>query len=142
MSSDSDSDSDSHSDSYSHSPFTSPADEKDEKEMAKTPLVTTTNITRTTRVRDSISPVDGKTNDCDRYHTFEAFVPQQRLAEDKPEKKMGHSWDVLRAVMKLKKAPNDAATAARRISVHRSEKRASKMLTSHATDRERLLSVA
>ncbi|KAF2115622.1 hypothetical protein BDV96DRAFT_574207 [Lophiotrema nucula] len=92
---------------------------------------------RSTKVHDAISPIDGKTKSCDRSHTFDTFVPHRHLGDDKPEKRMGHTWDVVRAVAKLRKP---AKNMARRASVRRSEK-------SHGfkrmgeTDHERLMSV-
>ena len=72
---------------------------------------------RSNKVRDDISPIDGKTKSCDRSHTFDTFVPQQHLGEDTNEKRMGHTWDVIRAAAKLKKP---AKKIGRKVSVRRS----------------------
>jgi hypothetical protein len=50
----------------------------------------------------TVSPVDGKTEDCNRRHTFDAFVNQQQIrSEIEPEKRVGHGWQVFRALKKV-----------------------------------------
>jgi len=50
------------------------------------------------------SPLDdGKTESCDRTHTFDAFVPPHKLGQDKDPKRIGATWDVIRAIVKLKR---------------------------------------
>lgn len=51
-----------------------------------------------------IDPRDGKTKACDRARTFDSFVEGDQLGTAKQQKKMGHSWDVVRALQKVKAA--------------------------------------
>ncbi|KAF2273315.1 uncharacterized protein EI97DRAFT_461197 [Westerdykella ornata] len=54
---------------------------------------------------DSIDPVDGKTKQCNRSLTFDSFLDERHLGEDKAEKRIGHTWELWRGVSKaLKKA--------------------------------------
>ena len=52
--------------------------------------------------RYTISPTDGKTEGCDRAHTFEAFLEQPKISGDAGrEKKVGHGWQVARALKRV-----------------------------------------
>ncbi|KAF2497406.1 hypothetical protein BU16DRAFT_537069 [Lophium mytilinum] len=46
---------------------------------------------------------DGKSAGCDRGHTFDSFVPPHKLGGDKEPKRVGATWDVVRAIVKLKR---------------------------------------
>ncbi|KAF2804099.1 uncharacterized protein BDZ99DRAFT_481660 [Mytilinidion resinicola] len=46
---------------------------------------------------------DGKSPTCDRNHTFDSFVPPHKLDGDKEPKRVGATWDVVRAIVKLKR---------------------------------------
>ena len=47
---------------------------------------------------------DGKTEQCNRDLTFDDFVPAEKLpAQDKAAKRMGATWDVVRAIVRLKR---------------------------------------
>ena len=58
---------------------------------------------RPQRGRKGIDLEDGKTMDCNRDHTFEDFVPQENLGVNTKAQKIGATWDVVRAVAKLKR---------------------------------------
>ena len=58
---------------------------------------------RSTRVRDTIDPTDGKTKTCNRACTFDTFVHKQYLGEDEPQKPARHAQQVTRAIAKLKR---------------------------------------
>jgi hypothetical protein len=63
------------------------------------------------KIAHTISPVDGKTNGCDRRHTFDNFVNQQQIRNElEPEKRVGHGWQVLRALKKAVRAPKKSRT--------------------------------
>ena len=52
--------------------------------------------------RYTISPIDGKTEGCDRTLTFDTFVEQRRISGDAGcEKKVGHGWQVARAFKRV-----------------------------------------
>lgn len=52
--------------------------------------------------RYTISPVDGKTQGCDRSRTFDAFVAQPQISSDAGQtKKVGHGWQVARALKRV-----------------------------------------
>ncbi|KAJ8108413.1 hypothetical protein OPT61_g8188 [Boeremia exigua] len=52
--------------------------------------------------RHTLSPIDGKTEGCDRAHTFDAFLDQRRISGDAGrEKKVGHGWQVARALKRV-----------------------------------------
>lgn len=51
-------------------------------------------------VRGDIDLDDGKGNGVDRSLTLDDIVPKSKLGEDRPEKRMGHTWEVLCAVKK------------------------------------------
>jgi hypothetical protein len=52
--------------------------------------------------RYTISPLDGKTEGCDRTLTFDTFVDQRRISGDAGrEKKVGHGWQVARALKRV-----------------------------------------
>lgn len=52
--------------------------------------------------RYTISPVDGKTEGCNRTHTFEAILDQSKISSDAGrEKKVGHGWQVARAFKRV-----------------------------------------
>ncbi|KAF2190591.1 hypothetical protein K469DRAFT_697836 [Zopfia rhizophila CBS 207.26] len=87
-----------------------------------------------TKVQRDIDPADGKTKGCNRDLTFDDFVPQRHLGEAKPQKRMGHTWDVVRAIMKLKKPLKKVA---RKPSVRSAEKQ--EKLGKTQVARERLL---
>lgn len=62
--------------------------------------------------RYTLSPVDGKTEGCDRTHTFDAFVDARKVSGDAgSEKKVGHGWQVARA---LKRAMSTKGRGARK----------------------------
>lgn len=72
--------------------------------------------------RYTISPLDGKTEGCNRTHTFETFLDQRRISGDAGrEKKVGHGWQVARALKRVlsskrrgtKKARHDDALPVR-----------------------------
>lgn len=46
---------------------------------------------------------DGKTRTCDRDHTFDVFLPQEKMPEEDKAKRMGHTWEVVRAIQRLRK---------------------------------------
>ena len=52
------------------------------------------------RLRD---PNDGRTKYCNRNLTFDDFVPPDQLGVDKQARRMGATWDVVRAIVKLKR---------------------------------------
>ncbi|KAJ4310566.1 hypothetical protein N0V94_008384 [Neodidymelliopsis sp. IMI 364377] len=57
---------------------------------------------RGTKIAHTVSPVDGKTMGCDRFHTFDAFVDQRRLSDDAGnEKRVGHGWQLARALKRV-----------------------------------------
>ncbi|KAF2267323.1 hypothetical protein CC78DRAFT_87546 [Lojkania enalia] len=95
---------------------------------------------RSTKVYDQISPIDGKTNDCDRGRTFDSFLPSYNLGDpSEPQKRVGHTWEVIRAVGRLKKPIKKVS---RKVATRRSDKDEKRGLARRETDRERLLSVA
>src|SRR6266568_2060762 len=51
----------------------------------------------------SRDPNDGRTEDCNRNLTFDDFVPPDQLGVDSEAKRMGATWDVVRAIAKLKR---------------------------------------
>jgi len=51
----------------------------------------------------SRDPNNGWTKYCNRNLTFDDFVPPDQLGADKQAKRMGATWDVVRAIMKLKR---------------------------------------
>lgn len=51
----------------------------------------------------NIDPQDGKTRTCDRDHTFDMFLPQDKMPEEDKAKRMGHTWEVVRAIKRLRK---------------------------------------
>lgn len=53
--------------------------------------------------KHKIDPTDGKTRACDRTRTFDTFVDGEQLGEATQEKRAGHSWELFRALAKLKK---------------------------------------
>lgn len=63
--------------------------------------------TDTTKINDkykryTLSPIDGKTEGCDRTHTFDTFVDARKVSGDAGrEKKVGHSWQVARALKRV-----------------------------------------
>lgn len=67
---------------------------------------------RSQKARESISPVDGKTEACNRNHTFDSFVPERHLAQDTPQKRIGHTHEVLRAMVRMKKPLKKASKRA------------------------------
>jgi hypothetical protein len=59
---------------------------------------------RSSKARLNIDASDGKTKTCDRAHTFDSFVPDAQLSEgQEKQKKMGHTWEVVRALKRWKK---------------------------------------
>ncbi len=65
--------------------------------------------------RLTISPIDGKTEGCDRTHTFEAFLDQRRISGDGGrEKKVGHGWQVARALKRVLSTKGRGTSKARR----------------------------
>lgn len=71
---------------------------------------------RGVKIAQTISPVDGKTVGCDREHTFESFVDQRRISGDAGrEKKIGHGWQVARA---LKRVMSSKARGSRKARPH------------------------
>lgn len=54
-------------------------------------------------VDTNIDPQDGKTRTCDRDHTFDMFLPQEKMPEEDKAKRMGHTWEVVRAIKRLRK---------------------------------------
>jgi len=52
--------------------------------------------------RYTLSPIDGKTEGCDRTHTFDAFLDRRRVSGDAGrEKKVGHGWQVARGLKRV-----------------------------------------
>lgn len=52
--------------------------------------------------RYTLSPVDGKTEGCDRTHTFDTFLDNRRVSGDAGrEKKVGHGWQVARGLKRV-----------------------------------------
>ena len=52
--------------------------------------------------RYTISPVDGKTQGCDRTHTFDGFISERKISGDAGQtKKVGHGWQVARALKRV-----------------------------------------
>lgn len=48
------------------------------------------------------SPIDGKTEDCDRTLTFDTFVDAHKVSADAGQpKKVGHGWQVARALKRI-----------------------------------------
>ncbi|KAF1924726.1 uncharacterized protein M421DRAFT_424612 [Didymella exigua CBS 183.55] len=64
-------------------------------------------INTNTKVNDkykryTLSPIDGKTERCDRTHTFDTFVDARKVSGDAGQtKKVGHSWQVARALKRV-----------------------------------------
>lgn len=65
-------------------------------------------------VSKTIDPHDGKTKTCDRDHTFDMFLPQEKMPEKDKAKRMGHTWEVVRAVKRLRKFKKPLRKLARR----------------------------
>ncbi|KAF3040424.1 hypothetical protein E8E11_005839 [Didymella keratinophila] len=52
--------------------------------------------------RYTLSPIDGKTEGCDRMHTFDTFVDARKVSGDAGQtKKVGHGWQVARALKRV-----------------------------------------
>lgn len=49
------------------------------------------------------SPVDDRTKPGNCGRTFDDFLEPHQLGEDKPAKRMGATWDVVRAIVRLKR---------------------------------------
>jgi hypothetical protein len=77
---------------------TRPRTPQQDSDSTRTPVSPTTATTR----HDSAHS-DGKTASCDREHTFDSFVPPHKLGVDKEPKRVGATWDVVRAIVKLKR---------------------------------------
>lgn len=54
-------------------------------------------------VDHDIDPRDGKTKECDRNHTFDTFLPHEQMPHKDEAKRMGHTWEVVRAVQRMRK---------------------------------------
>lgn len=71
------------------------------------------------RASSIISPIDGKTEGCDRAHTFDAFVSQQQIrSELESEKRVGHGWQVFRALKKVVGSSKKSRVKPKHVSVH------------------------
>lgn len=84
--------------------------------------------------RSKPMPQHGKT--CDPDLTFEKFVPPHQLGEDKPAKRMGATWDVVRAIVKLKKPLKKMAKRPKNTTMRRNKRGGYDMLDG---DGERLM---
>ncbi|KAF3048038.1 hypothetical protein E8E12_008045 [Didymella heteroderae] len=52
--------------------------------------------------RYTLSPIDGKTEGCNRTHTFDTFVDARKVSGDAGQtKKVGHGWQVARALKRV-----------------------------------------
>lgn len=52
--------------------------------------------------RYTLSPIDGKTEGCNRTHTFDTFVDARKVSGDAGQtQKVGHSWRVGRALKRV-----------------------------------------
>ena len=79
-----------------------------------TPVVARNERWRGVSVNKDIDPHDGKTTSCDRDHTFDMFLPQDKMPEKDKAKRMGHTWEVVRAVKRLRKLKKPLRKLARR----------------------------
>jgi hypothetical protein len=71
------------------------------------------------KVAHIISPIDGKTEGCDRHHTFDAFVSQQQIrSELESEKRVGHGWQVFRALKKVVGSSKKSRRKSQHVGVH------------------------
>lgn len=63
--------------------------------------------------RYTLSPIDGKTEGCDRTHTFDAFLDRRRVSGDAGrEKKVGHGWQVARGLKRVFSSKGRGSTKA------------------------------
>ena len=62
----------------------------------------------------SRDPNDGRTKYCNRNLTFDDFVPPDQLGVDEQARRMGATWDVVRAIVKLKRPLKKLRRVARR----------------------------
>ncbi|KAF9698558.1 hypothetical protein EKO04_003456 [Ascochyta lentis] len=67
------------------------------------------------KIAHTISPIDGKTVTCDREHTFDTFVDQRKVSSDAGQsKRVGHGWQVARALKRVLSSKGRGARKARR----------------------------
>jgi len=82
----------------------------------------------------SRNPNNGWTKNCNRNLTFDDFVPPDQLGVDKQAKRMGATWDVVRAIVKLKRSLKKLRRVAKQERIRN--------VQPMDIDRERLLSVS
>lgn len=97
------------------------------------PMVVRNDKFRGVPVSTTIDPHDGKTKTCDRDHTFDAFLPQDKMPEEDKTKRMGHTWEVVRAVKRLRKLKKPLRKLAHR--------RKNRRIDDGGVDMENLISV-
>lgn len=91
----------------------SPTDKKRDSKFSDSSTIVTMSISTPITARNAqprsvdananIDSHDGKTRTCDRDHTFDVFLPQEKMPEEDKAKRMGHTWEVVRAIQRLRK---------------------------------------
>jgi hypothetical protein len=82
--------------------FETKANGTDASASEDTNSISDLNHFRGATVADTIDPIDGKTKTCNRTKTFDAFLHEQHLGEDQPQKRTGYISEVARVVAKLR----------------------------------------
>lgn len=79
------------------------------------PAENSSNEIRSGNVTNNIGFDDGKTKECNRSHTFETFIHSSRLGNDEPAKRIGHGWEVWRALQRVKRVNRGKRAFTKRI---------------------------